>query len=58
MSKVVELTAKTVEEAVSLANAQYADANHEISYEILEMPKKGFLGIGAKKAKIKVTVKK
>jgi spoIIIJ-associated protein len=58
MSKVVELTAKTVEEAVSLANAQYADANHEISYEILEMPKKGFLGIGAKKAKIKVTVTK
>ena len=58
MSKVVELTAKTVEEAVSLANAQYADANHEISYEILEMPKKGFLGIGAKKARIKVTVTK
>ncbi len=56
MSETYIVTAKTVEEAVSTANRTYADENHEVSYEILEMPKKGFLGIGAKEAKIKVTV--
>ena len=40
--------AKTVAEAIAAAKRDYEDANHEISYEILEMPKKGFLGLGAK----------
>ena len=48
--------AKTVAEAIAAAKRDYEDANHEISYEILEMPKKGFLGLGAKEAEIKVTV--
>ncbi len=56
MSETYIVNAKTVEEAVSIANSKYADENHEVSYEILEMPKKGFLGIGAKDASIKVTV--
>ncbi len=56
MSETYIVTAKTVEEAVSIANSKYADENHEVSYEIVEMPKKGFLGIGSKEAKIKVTV--
>lgn len=48
--------AKTVEEAIAIANREYARDGKEVSYEILEMPKKGFLGIGARDAKIKVTV--
>ncbi|MBQ2724222.1 MAG: Jag N-terminal domain-containing protein [Clostridia bacterium] len=58
MSETYLITAKTVEEAIAIANREYADQNHEVSYEILEMPKKGFLGIGAKEAKIKITVTK
>ncbi len=56
MSETYLITAKTVEEAIAIANREYADETHEVSYEILEMPKKGFLGIGAKDAKIKITV--
>ena len=52
------ITAKTVEEAISTAKKQYEDENHEVSYEILEMPKKGLFGIGAKDAKVKITVSK
>ena len=48
--------AKTVEEAIAIANREYAKDGKEVSYEILEMPKKGFLGIGARDAKIKITV--
>ena len=50
------VTARTVNEAIAIANAKYADDKHEVSCEVLEMPKKGFLGIGSKEAKIKVTV--
>ena len=50
------VTAKTVEEAYAIANAKYADDKHEVSCEVIEMPKKGFLGIGSRDAKIKVTV--
>lgn len=56
MSETYLITAKTVEEAIAIANSEYADEKHEISYDIIDMPKKGFLGIGAKPAKIKVTV--
>ena len=58
MAETYMITAKTVEEAIAIANREYADENHEVSYEIIEMPKKGFLGIGAKDAKIKITVTK
>lgn len=58
MAETYLITAKTVEEAVSVAKREYEDSRHEVSYEIVEMPKKGFLGLGAKPAKIKVTVSK
>ena len=58
MSETYLITAKTVEEAIAIANREYADQDHEVSYEILEMPKKGFLGFGAKDATIKITVTK
>ena len=49
------ITAKTVDEALSKAEAEYGSQG-DISYEILEMPKKGFFGIGSAPAKIKVTI--
>ena len=48
------ITAKTVEEAMMKASAEYGNET-DVSYEIVEMPKKGFLGIGSTPAKIKVT---
>ena len=56
MSETYIITAKTVEEAMAIANREYGSDGKEISFDILEMPKKGFLGIGSKDAKIKVTV--
>lgn len=56
MSETYIVTAKTVDEAIAVANREYADAEHEVSYEIVDMPRKGFLGIGARDAKIKITV--
>ncbi len=50
------VTAKTVDEAMAVAQREYGGAGKDISFDILEMPKKGFLGLGAKDAKIKVTV--
>jgi len=58
MKNEVILTGKTVEEAMAQARAQYGSPENELSFEILEMPKKGFLGIGAAPAKIKVTITK
>lgn len=55
----LEKTGKTVEEALKAALAELELPEERISYEILEMPSKGFLGlIGNKPARIKVTVKK
>ncbi len=58
MSETYIITAKTVDEAIAIANREYADADHEVAYDIIDMPKKGFLGIGARDAKIKITVSK
>jgi len=58
MSETYLVSAKTVEEAIAIANREYADETHEVSYEIIDMPKKGFLGIGSRDAKIKITVTK
>ncbi len=57
MENEIILTAKTVEEAMADARAKYGD-EYELSFTILEMPKKGFLGIGASPAKVKVTLAK
>ena len=40
------------------AREKYGSPENELSFQILEMPKKGFLGIGAAPAKIKVTISK
>ena len=55
MKKEYIIAAKTVEEAITDARIKYGSEG-ELSFEVLEMPKKGFLGIGSSPAKIKVTV--
>ena len=55
MKKEYIIAAKTVEEAITDARIRYGSEG-ELSFEVLEMPKKGFLGIGSSPAKIKVTV--
>lgn len=48
-------TAKTVEEAKKLAADKFGKNINNISFEILEEPKKGFFGVGAKDARVKAT---
>ena len=54
MSEIKFVTGKTVEAAMAAASAQYGNEK-DVSYRIVEMPKKGFLGIGSSPAKIEVT---
>lgn len=48
-------TAKTVDEAKKLAAAKFGKNIKSIRFEVLEESKKGFLGMGAKDAKVKAT---
>ena len=48
------VTGRTVEEAMTAATEKFGAT--EASYEILELPKKGFLGFGSSPAKIKVSI--
>ena len=52
MKNEVIITANTVDEAMAQARRDYGSSENELAFEILEMPKKGFLGIGASDAKI------
>jgi spoIIIJ-associated protein len=54
MQKEIEVTAKTEEEAISLALRRLNLQRDEVSIEILERSRGGFLGIGASPAVIKV----
>jgi spoIIIJ-associated protein len=47
--------AKTTEEAVNLAAAELGVSTADVEVEVLEEAKKGFLGMGAAPAKVKVT---
>ncbi len=46
---------KTVEAAVDIACEQFGVKPEQVTYEVLEEPKKGFLGMGAVQARVKVT---
>ncbi len=48
-------TAKTVEEAKKLAAAKFGKNIKSIKFEVIEEPRKGILGIGAKDAKVRAT---
>ncbi len=58
MKNEVIITAKTVDEAMAQARRDYGSSENELAFEILEMPKKGFLGFGSTAAKVKVTITK
>lgn len=55
MIKSMEFTAKTEDEAIALAVAELGMERDELSVEVLERSKSGFLGIGAVPARIKVS---
>ena len=51
----IEVTGKTEEEAVRKALTQLGLERDDVSLEILERAKSGFLGIGASPARIRIT---
>ncbi|MEN6414016.1 MAG: RNA-binding cell elongation regulator Jag/EloR [Veillonellales bacterium] len=54
----VEMTGKTIEEAVELALTELGVGADRVDYEVVEEPNKGLFGfIGCKPAKVRVTVK-
>lgn len=55
MKKDIIVTAKTIEDAAQNGAAQLGVAREDVEIEVLEEPKKGFLGMGAAPAKVKVT---
>lgn len=58
MAETLEITGKTVEDALRSAARRLNVSEDSLSYEVLEAPSKGFLGlIGKKDAKIRVTVR-
>lgn len=57
MMKSIEKTARTVEEAVKEALAELNTTEENVVVEVIEEPTKGLLGIGAKPAVVKVSLK-
>jgi len=55
MRKSAEFTGKTEDAAIAAALRELGLAREEVSVEVLELAKSGFLGIGGTPAKIKVT---
>ena len=53
----IEITAKTVNDAITEACQKLSIPSSKLEYEVLEEGSTGFLGIGAKAAKIKARVK-
>ena len=54
MKKEITLSAPTVEEAVKAACEQLGAKEEDVTCEVLTQPKKGFFGIGAVPAKVRV----
>ena len=54
MKQEITVTGKTVEAAVAAAAAELGVDASAVTYEVLEAPKKGFLGFGETLAKVKV----
>ena len=55
MEKKIIATGKTIDLAVESALAQLGLTRDDVSYEVLALPKAGFLGFGAQPAKVQVT---
>ena len=50
----IEITAKTVDDAITDALVQLGTTSDQIEYEVLDRGSSGFLGFNSKPAKIKV----
>ena len=57
MEKTIITSGKTIDLAVEAALAQLGLSRDDITYEVLSLPKAGFLGFGAQPAKVMVTYK-
>ena len=55
MEKSIITTGKTIEAAVETALAQLGLTRDDVTYQVITLPKAGFLGIGAVPAKVQVT---
>ena len=55
MEKYIEVTAKTEDEAIAKGLAQLGLDRDDVSVEILERAKSGFLGLGSCPAKVRVS---
>ena len=53
----IEVTAKTVDDAITESLVQLGTTSDKIEYEVIEKGSNGFLGIGSKMAKIRVCKK-
>ena len=53
----IEITAKTLDDAITEASIQLGITSDNIQYEIVDKGSTGFLGLGSKEARIKVWVK-
>ena len=58
MNEWIEFTGKTVDEAVNNALLEMRTTSDKIECEVIEKETKGFLGIGAKPARIRVKIKR
>lgn len=56
MNREVIATGRTVDEALDKAYEQLGISRDEAQFEILDLPKKGFLGLGASPAKVRVFI--
>ena len=55
MQKFIETTGKTEDAAIAAALEQLGLSREEVSVEVLDLAKPGFLGIGGTPARVKVT---
>lgn len=55
MTKFIEVTGKTEDEALALALEELGLSRDDVSVEVLERAKSGFLGLGASPAKLRVS---
>lgn len=53
----IEVTAKTVDDAITESLVKFGTTSDKIEYEVIEKGSNGFLGIGSKMAKIRVRKK-
>ena len=55
MEKTIITSGKTIELAVEAALTQLGLQRDDVTYQVLALPKAGFLGLGAQPAKVQVT---